>query len=210
MPYPEFTIRNIREEQLIELAKFVVEQNMIHHIQDSLTSTNNLEVDMVYKEERSFFSQSIYAVAYDIYNEIVGSIRTMECRGNEILPLEKIYKIDIDDFIDKELKPTIYHIGRFAVKKGYSNIELFKTMILSAIEPICQNPNGVAFAECDIRLMRTLKKMGIDTEIIAKPVVYLGSTTVAIRMSGKTLSNFYFQNFKPIQDNSNGFLKMVI
>ncbi|WP_146113715.1 hypothetical protein [Sphingobacterium gobiense] len=62
---------------------------MVRRVQDSQASTYDLEVDMIYDEEKSFFSQSLYTVAYNMDNEIVGSTRTMEHRGHATLPIEK-------------------------------------------------------------------------------------------------------------------------
>lgn len=205
----DYAIGDFRKDQLYNLVKFVVDQNYNRHPQNANIAHKSEEIEMLFNEEKSIFHDAYYTVAFNNNDEIVGSIRTMEWRVNGTLPIEKIFNIKILDFVDKEMRPAIWHIGRFALKKGYSNIELFKTMIFNAIEPICQDIHSVAFAECDIKLMRTLKKMGIDTEVIAEPVVYLGSTTVPIRMTGKTLSNYYFQNFIPSQSGLNNF-KMVI
>lgn len=206
----DYIIRDIHKDELYNLAEFVVNQNYDHHSANASMACKRKEIEILFNEERMFFHDSCYTVAFDRDHEIVGSIRTMQWGGQGSLPIEKVFNINISDFTTRETQASIWHIGRLAVKRGHSNIELFKTMILSAIEPICQDINSVAFAECDVKLMRTLKRMGINTEVIAEPVVYLSSTTAPVRMSGKTLSNFYFQNYRPAQSASKNVVKMLM
>ena len=194
MSKEEISIGTIGEDGLYRLAKFVVDQNLLHHQNSLNREAYQVDIDDVFKEECNFFSDSIYTIAKDNHDEIIGSIRTMKWNERDQLPLEKIFTMQVRDYIEKENIPTIWHIGRFAVKKGCSNISLFKNMVLRAISPICEIRNSVAFAECDTRLIYTLQKLGIDVEVLKEPILYLGSQTAPVRMTGETLTDFFAKN----------------
>ncbi|QIH40216.1 hypothetical protein G7A72_15985 [Flavobacterium sp. Sr18] len=89
---------------------------------------------------------------------------------------------------------NVWHIGRFAIKKEVSDISLFKKLIICAITPVCQHKDNIAFAECDSKLLRMLKLLGIKTTIIGKSINYLGSETIPISMNYDGLISFYEKN----------------
>ncbi len=66
--------------------------------------------------------------------------------------------------------------------------------MVCAIAPICEQKNGVAFAECDSKLLRIMSLLGIKAEIIGDSINYLGSETIPISMSYEGLKDFYFNN----------------
>jgi hypothetical protein len=89
---------------------------------------------------------------------------------------------------------NIYHIGRFAIKKGVRDISLLKKLMVNAIAPICEHKDNIAFAECDSKLLRILNILGIKTDIIGESIEYLGSETIPIAMSYDGLIDFYVKN----------------
>jgi len=52
----------------------------------------------------------------------------------------------------------------------------------------------VAFAECDSKLLRTLNLLGVKTQIIGKPITYLGSETIPIKLTYRGTIDFYNKN----------------
>ena len=88
----------------------------------------------------------------------------------------------------------IYHIGRFAIKKDVRDITLLKKLMMYAIAPVCKHEGNVAFAECDSKLLRILRLMGIYATVLGESVDYLGSETIPIALSYDGLIDFYNKN----------------
>lgn len=187
-------IKKITQGQLYEMAKFVVDQNFIHHESNTLPADYHELVDNVFQEEKNFFGNSTCFGAMNRLGRFIGCIRVLRWNKVDELPLEKIFGLNIRNFVNINDERSIWHIGRFAVTNGYSPLELFKQFILCAISPICEETNAIAFAECDAKLLRALARMGIESNIIDNPITYLGSETVPVYMMGKTLKDFYEKN----------------
>jgi hypothetical protein len=88
----------------------------------------------------------------------------------------------------------IWHIGRFAIKKGLRDLNLLKKLMVAAIAPVCMHKDNFAFAECDAKLLRILTLIGITAKIVGQSIDYLGSETIPICMSYDGLIDFYNQN----------------
>jgi hypothetical protein len=78
--------------------------------------------------------------------------------------------------------------------------------MVSAIAPICEQKKGIAFAECDSKLLRIMNLLGIKTKIIGNSINYLGSETIPISMNYNGLKDFYIKNkhlllSQPIDEN---------
>lgn len=84
----------------------------------------------------------------------------MKWNRSNILPIEKIFKINLKEVI-VDNKCAIWHIGRFAIKKGVDTKEfnIFKSLMAFAINEVCKTENSVAVAECDSKLLRILKRL---------------------------------------------------
>ena len=63
-----------------------------------------------------------------------------------------------------------------------------------ALNEVCQNENSVAIAECDAKLLKVLKLMGIEAVILAEPIHYLGSETIPVMLTYNGLKNFFDKN----------------
>jgi hypothetical protein len=85
----------------------------------------------------------------------------------------------------------IWHIGRFAIKKGVRDVNLLKKLLVCAIAPVCKHKDTMVFAEIDAKLLRVLTLMGIKTKIVGKSIEYLGSETIPVSMSYNGLIDFY-------------------
>jgi hypothetical protein len=66
--------------------------------------------------------------------------------------------------------------------------------MICAIAPICEQKNGIAFAECDSKLLRIMNLLGIKAKVIGTSVHYLGSETIPIAMNYDGLKEFYNNN----------------
>ncbi|KRD12428.1 hypothetical protein ASE21_00510 [Flavobacterium sp. Root901] len=188
-------LEKLELDQLTELAKFVVEENFNHHCED--VSVNEIVTDTqeVYDEELNYFKDSEIFVAKDFSGNIQGSIRVIKWDYKTKLPLQKIFDIDpLSFFSYSEKLSSIWHIGRFATKRNINDKTLFKRLMVCAIAPICEQENGVAFAECDSKLLRIMNLLGIKAKVIGSSVNYLGSETIPIAMSYEGLKEFYYNN----------------
>lgn len=188
------------KSMLFDLAKFVVEENYKHHNVFSIKSSKD-EIQEIYEEESTFDDSKIF-VTKDSFNSVIGSIRVMKWNRSNILPIQKIFQININEIIiDRNCE--IWHIGRFAIKKGVDTkgFNIFKSLMAYAINEVCKTENSVAVAECDSKLLRILNLLGLETTILADPIFYLGSETIPVLFTHKSLKRFLEVNNQLILDN---------
>ncbi|MFH6991513.1 hypothetical protein [Flavobacterium sp. FlaQc-48] len=188
-------LERLELNQLNELAKFVVEENFNHHCENVNTNELIADTQEVYDEELNYFKDSEIFVAKDFSGSIQGSIRVIQWDYKTKLPLQKIFNIDpLSVFDYSEKLSSVWHIGRFATKRNNTDKTLFRRLMVCAIAPICEQKNGVAFAECDSKLLRIMNLLGIKAEVIGASINYLGSETIPIAMSYDGLKDFYQNN----------------
>lgn len=183
----------LEKNKLRDLAKFVVEENFSHHIKKPLYLQSFIEKEIKYIYDEEFnFSNSKTLIAKNHDGHIIGSIRTLKWNLRDILPIEKMFSIRLKNIIDTSIY-NVWHIGRFAIKKGNneSQLTLFKTLMTFAISDVCAQSNSIAIAECDIKLLKTLKTLGIEAIPIMDAIHYLGSETVPVILTYNGLKNFY-------------------
>ena len=187
-------LEKLRIEEIINLSKFVVQENFKHHLEGDLPNDYEKNVKSILKEEMSYRKNAHIFVSKDTSGNILGSVRVLKWNYVDILPLEKIF--NINPLLEVEDIPlnTIWHVGRFAVKKEVKGIALFKQLLVCAAAPVCQNEGNIAFAECDSKLLRILNLLGVKATVLGEPVNYLGSETIPISMSYDGLIDFYNQN----------------
>lgn len=87
---------------------------------------------------------------------------------------------------------------QFSDKAGFG---VFKTLMTFAISEVCKNENSIALAECDIKLLRILRLLGIEAKALADPIYYLGSETIPVLLSYKGLKRFLDKNYYLIPQN---------
>nr|WP_294924943.1 hypothetical protein [uncultured Flavobacterium sp.] len=188
-------LERLELDQLTELAKFVVEENFSHHCENVTSKELIDDTQDVYDEELNYFKDSEIFVAKDFSGNIQGSIRVIKWDYKARLPIQKIFDIDPLTLLSySEKLSSVWHIGRFATKKNIKDKTLFRRLMVCAIAPICEQKNGVAFAECDSKLLRIMNLLGIKTEVIGTAINYLGSETIPISMSYDGLKEFYCNN----------------
>jgi len=175
-----------------ELIRFVVKENYQHHGVRRSTEEREAEIAMLCEEESQYTDSQIFAAISD--HTLCGSIRICRKLPGQVLPLEKLYALDVNALTAE--RSTIYHIGRFAVSKGVDRcgIRIFRTLMALTLNIADQDHDGTVFAECDSRLLRTVRHLGIEAQIIGEPVLCLGSETVPVRMSRESYQKFLSKN----------------
>lgn len=191
---------SLDKQNLFELARFVVEENYNHHCGSN--QLFNKEVDDIYLEELKLDNSKIF-VSMDQHS-IVGSIRVSKWNGKEVLPMQKLFNINIGN-LSQNKKYSVWHIGRFAIKKGIdtTGFNVFKTLMVCAINEVCQNENCLALAECDAKLLRVLKLLGIEAITLADSIDYLGSETIPVLLTYTGLKKFLDNNRHLLPQNIN-------
>lgn len=196
--HENFSIWQLAESGLYDLARFVVLENYKHHQQ--LSNENELnpeEIADVYNEEARFFQQSKIFVAKDLQNKIVGAIRIMKWDKKEELPITKLFGIEsINGRSLKESNLNIWHVGRFAVSSniGRSSISLFRVLMMYAVAPICKHENGIMIAECDSKLFKVVSNLGMNVIALNDGIEYLGSVTIPMYATRDGLIEFVARN----------------
>ena len=167
-------------ENVDELIHFVINENHLHHREIVTVEQINSTRQLLCTEEKQYVNSQIFVAMSD--SIICGSIRIFQKTVTQILPIEKIFNITVEDLVGAGT--PIYHIGRFAVSKRADKrgFHIFKTLIALALQVAQQGQGGIVFAECDVKLLRTIRLLGIEAESIGAPILYLGSETVPIKL----------------------------
>lgn len=187
-------VEKLQKHQLSDLAEFVVLENFKHHTKDDIPKDIQNDVHSIYNEELQYYKNSKIFSAKDYSGSILGTIRILDWDFVSKLPLEKIFGINPLLTLNTPKVNKIYHIGRFAIKKENRDLLLFKRLLVNVAKIICSNEYNVAFAECDSKLLRTLNLLGVKTQIIGKPITYLGSETIPIKLTYRGTIDFYNKN----------------
>lgn len=195
MGHNYYELEELPLHQLPDLAEFVVKQNYEHHTDESYPSGYRRKINVIYQEELNYFENSKIYLAKDPTGLSVGSIRVLKWNGFNLLPLQKLFDVSIEYPGDY----SVWHIGRFAIHRGVRNLDLLKKLMICSIHPVCQNCNSIVYAECDKKLLRTLSTLGIEAIPIGKPINYLGSDTIPIKISYSGLIDFYtkYKHLRP-------------
>lgn len=188
------SVEKLQKNQLLDLAKFVVTENFKHHSNGYLSGDYRNDVDAIYKEEVTFYENSEVFTVRDYSGFITGSIRLLKWNYTDVLPIQKIFGINPFLAINSPQVNDIYHVGRFAVRKDACDLHLFKRLLICVAKIICSHKGNIAFAECDSKLLRVLKLLGVKAVTIGKSIDYLGSETIPIAMTYDGVIDFYKKN----------------
>ena len=185
-------------ENVDKLIHFVINENHLHHREIVTAEDINSARQILCAEEKQYFNSHIFVAMSN--NIICGSIRIFQKTATQILPIEKIFNINVEDFAGAGT--PIYHIGRFAVSKGADKrgFHIFKTLIALALQVAQQGKGGIVFAECDVKLLRTIRLLGIEAESIGAPIYYPGSETIPIQLPWTGYQNFLNRNRNLLHD----------
>lgn len=184
----------ISQNDIFRMSKFVVTENFNHHSNEVFPGHYQKDIDAVYKEEMNFLENSkIFAFKNEL-GDFTGTIRVLKWDFITPLPIQKMFGINPFLCAEGDAINEIWHIGRFAIKKGVRDVNLLKKLLVCAIAPVCKHKDNMAFAEIDAKLLRVLTLMGIKAKIVGKSIEYLGSETIPVSMSYNGLITFYNEN----------------
>lgn len=171
-----------------ELISFVLTENELHHGKGNVFTEMEAEKAALCDEEAQYPNSHIFAAMFQ--NRICGSIRIFKRKAFQQLPTEKLYPVDLTAIT--EAGQPVYHIGRFAIVKGCDekSFRIFKTLMALALNVADKEPTGTVFAECDLKLLRTIRLLGIEAEAIGEPMLYLGSETVPVQLPWANYQSF--------------------
>ncbi len=187
-------LSRIQKNEIFNLSKFVVTENFKHHAKSQFPSDYESDIDAIYKEEMAYLQNARVFAVKDESGAILGTIRSLNWDFISPLPIQKMFGINPLLCVNGNAVNEIWHIGRFAIKKGVRDINLLKKLMVCAIAPICQHKDNMAFAECDAKLLRVLTMMGIKAKKVGASIDYLGSETIPVCMSYDGLIDFYNEN----------------
>jgi len=187
-------LSQVKQNEIYHISEFVVKENFKHHADKWILKSNQDEIYSIYKEEKEYLKNSKIFAFKNKDGDILGTIRVLKWDFIDFLPIQKMFGINPLFCTSNRNINEIWHIGRFAIKKGMRDISLLKKLMISAIAPVCKHKDNFAFAECDAKLLRILTLIGIKAEIVGKSIDYLGSETIPICMCYDGLIDFYNQN----------------
>ncbi|MBD5273869.1 MAG: hypothetical protein HDS36_03350 [Bacteroides sp.] len=151
------------------------------------------------REELSYSENSTYFIVRDKNEKMIGSIRVFRWNKRTPIPMQKIFHISPLEKISNATKASFWHIGRFAIDSttSFSTVTLFKQLMILALTPILQENDSYMIAETDSHLLRVMNALGIETQQIGNPLIYLASETIPVCSSKKGLIKFY-QRYYPL------------
>ncbi|WP_018676035.1 hypothetical protein [Riemerella columbina] len=174
---------------------FVVRENYKYHHFSCDHDIMKTEINEIHNEEQSYEGKKTFVFTDDKGN-INGTIRVLKWNYKDILPIQKIFKINPVDLMLDDVY-GVYHIGRFAIKKeGNHSIITFKTLMMLAINEVLKEKKSFVLAECDTKLLKLLNRLGIETIKLSEAVSYLGSETIPVLLLQEGLKKFYNNNIK--------------
>ncbi|CAA0197418.1 conserved hypothetical protein [Tenacibaculum maritimum] len=189
-------LEKLSANEMYKLSKFIVEENFKHHQKKSNFKKIKKDIISVYQEEIKYIQNSEIFVCKDNLGDIIGAIRVLRWNYVDKLPIQNLFGINPLLVVEDRSLNEIWHIGRFAIKKGIQKANLFKKLMVCAIAPVCSHVGNIAFAECDSKLLRVMSLLGIRFKIVGKSINYLGSETIPVSFSYHDLIGFYEENKK--------------
>ncbi len=187
-------LERLSTNEVYSLSKFVVEENFSHHIEEKHSKLIQKDILSVYEEETKYVQNSQIFVCRNEQGSITGSIRVLRWNYIDELPIQNLFGINPLMVVGDQPLNDIWHIGRFAIKKGVKDPNLFKKLMVCAISPVCSDVGNVAFAECDSKLLRVMSLLGIKAKVVGESINYLGSETIPVSFSYSGLKEFYEKN----------------
>ena len=184
----EYIIREIDKKELLPAIEFVVRMNYTHHQCPINEGQLKETIEDIYLQESKIFDHSYFYKVVNHNNQTIGTLRIADWDKSAALP----WTINLQT---KDIN-KIYHIGRFAVSQSKENNPLggkniFKQLVLIAFSYVCENSRNILIAECDVKLFRTLRKLGIELVQIGNTEFCLGSETVCVYATFETIHKFY-------------------
>ncbi|MFI3298054.1 MAG: hypothetical protein R3Y59_10605 [bacterium] len=188
-----YCIYKADNDSTFDLIDFVVKTNYGRYKNISDFTCIQDEIDLLYTEELLLTKLSTIYIARDNNNIIIGAIRVLKWDKQQKLPIHKLFNINPLNRLPVENDTSFWHIGRFAINScsGINTVNLFKQLMLCAIDPIIKCNDSYMIAETDVKLLKVMAAMGIKTWKLGDSINYLASETVPIYSNNKGLETFY-------------------
>ncbi|MBW7892459.1 MAG: hypothetical protein H3C48_15825 [Chitinophagaceae bacterium] len=187
-----FYISRLKISELQELLQFYLSDIYEHFGFTEYTAASfENELSGLLREDMSFFDQSVYyVIRHRITTEIFGAIRTTYWDREAVLPIEKLFGIDLKMVLPE--KDNLWHIGRFVISRRLpiNRISFLKKILYNAFYPVFHFGSGLIIAECDKKVILTLQKLEIPSNILGASIEYICSETFPIYIESNDLSTF--------------------
>lgn len=189
----DYSILRVGTDRLHDVARFVVTQNYNHHSSGPFPESAREEIEDIYREELSYSGDSVCFIVRDKEGRMVGSIRVFRWDKRTPTPMQKIFHISPLEKVEDSPATSFWHIGRFAIdsSSSFSSVKLFKQLMALAVAPILREDDSYMIAETDSHLLRVMNALGIETQQLGSPIIYLASETIPVCSSKRGLTKFY-------------------
>lgn len=201
--FGHFALWQVSNENINEFAMFVANINYKSH---KGGIAPKCEMDAIVYKEQSIYNLSRLFAVKDKNGKYLGTIRTTRWDRKTILPMHEKFGINVSKVLqDRDLDPfEVWHVGRLAVDNvsdrhaNYSlnnRAQILRVLLTQAIMPICSDRSNVLLAECDDRFLKMAPQLNlVNSELLGKPVHYLGSPAVPVMNTATNLEYFINQN----------------
>lgn len=187
----------LRKDELPDLIDFYLRATQEHY---KLSAYSEQDYQMDYAsligEDLVFFDQSEYYVLRSkTDNGIYASIRITYWDKETNLPIQKLFAIKTEDLLLPDIE-NFWHIGRFVIsgRIAGNRINILKKMLFDAFYVPYSLEAGLIIAECDRKVVNTLRKLEIESYQLGDPIIYLYSETLPIYIRSEWLEVFIQKN----------------
>ncbi len=187
----------LNSAELPELIHFYLVTTQEHYkLHEYSEQDYHIDYKSLIGEDLVFFDQSIYYVLRSkVDNEIQASIRITYWDKETCLPIQKLFDIKTEDLLIPEVD-HFWHIGRFVISGKIigNQINILKKMLFDAFYGPYSLGSGLVIAECDRKVVNTLRKLEIESYQLGDPIIYLYSETLPIYIKSQWLETFIQKN----------------
>lgn len=187
----------LRKDELPDLIDFYLRATQEHY---KLSAYSEQDYQRDYAsligEDLVFFDQSEYYVLRSkTDNGIYASIRITYWDKETNLPIQKLFAIKTEDLLLPDIE-NFWHIGRFVIsgRIAGNRINILKKMLFDAFYVPYSLEAGLIIAECDRKVVNTLRKLEIESYQLGDPIIYLYSETLPIYIRSEWLEVFIQKN----------------
>ena len=187
----------LNKNELSELIHFYLVTTKEHYKLASYSEEDYMsDFESLIAEDYTFFDCSIYYVLRSkLDHSIQASIRITFWDKETSLPIQKLFFITTESLLIPNVA-NFWHIGRFVISGKIigNRINILKKMLFDAFYAPYKLGNGLVIAECDRKVVNTLRKLEIESYQLADPIIYLYSETLPIYIKSEWLEAFVEKN----------------
>lgn len=187
----------LNRHELPELIHFYLVTTQEHYkLHEYSEHDYRTDYESLIAEDFVFFDYSIYYVLRSkIDNGIHASIRITYWDKETCLPIQKLFDIKTKDLLISGID-NFWHIGRFVISGKIigNRINILKKMLFDAFYGPHSLGSGLIIAECDRKVVNTLRKLEIESYQLGDPIIYFYSETLPIYIRSQWLETFIQKN----------------